>query len=53
MFFSDRSENHEKLEGFQSFYQDEPETAVYKKFNFYTCNTMKGGIYMMTTLRSF
>jgi len=42
MFFADRSENHEKLEGFNEFYQDEPDTPIYKKFNFYTCKFNEG-----------
>jgi hypothetical protein len=42
MFFADRSENQEKLEGIEAFYQDEPRTPVYKKFNFYTCKYNEG-----------
>ncbi len=42
IFFSDRSENHEKLAGFSDFYQDEPSEKIYKKFNFYTCKYIEG-----------
>ena len=42
IFFSDKSENHEKLAGFGNFYQDEPSDKVYKKFNFYTCKYIEG-----------
>ncbi len=42
IFFSDRSENHEKLAGFNEFYQDEPSEKIYKKFNFYTCKYIEG-----------
>jgi hypothetical protein len=42
LFFADKEENHEKLTGFTNFYQDEPSTPVYKKFNFYTCKYYEG-----------
>jgi ribosomal protein L23 len=42
MFFSDKEENHEKLNGFSNFYQDQPSQYIYKKFNFYTCKYNEG-----------
>lgn len=42
MFYADKKENHEKLEGFTYLYQDEPMPEVYKKFNFYTCKYFEG-----------
>ncbi len=42
IFYADKAENHEKLAGFEAFYQDEPSDKVYRKFNFYTCKYNEG-----------
>jgi hypothetical protein len=42
MFYADDDKNHEKLAGFEYFYQDEPLPGVYKKFNFFTCKYFEG-----------
>lgn len=42
MFYADKEENHEKLEGFRYFYQDEPLPDIYTKFNFFTCKYFEG-----------